>query len=157
MTAAAAVAPPRRELVSSFAANRLALAAVVLLAAIVLAALFAPVVSPQNPYNLAELEILDGKLEPGARSADGAVFILGTDEQGRDMLSAILYGLRISLGVGVISTVIALTLGMAVGLAAGYAGGWIDAVIMRIVDLQLSFPSILIALVLLAVLGQGVD
>src|SRR5688572_4841551 len=157
MTAAAAVAAPRRELVSSFAANRLALAAVVLLAAIVLAALFAPVVSPQNPYNLAELEILDGKLEPGARSADGAVFILGTDEQGRDMLSAILYGLRISLGVGVISTVIALTLGMAVGLAAGYAGGWIDAVIMRIVDLQLSFPSILIALVLLAVLGQGVD
>ena len=73
------------------------------------------------------------------------------------MLSAILYGLRISLGVGVISTLIALTLGMAIGLAAGYAGGWIDALIMRIVDLQLSFPSILIALVLLAVLGQGVD
>jgi peptide/nickel transport system permease protein len=73
------------------------------------------------------------------------------------MFSAILYGLRISLGVGVISTVLALTLGMAIGLAAGYAGGWVDALIMRIVDLQLSFPSILIALVLLAVLGQGVD
>ena len=156
MTAASAAAP-RRELLSSFARNRLALMALIALAAIVIAALFAPLVSPQNPYNLAELDILDGKLEPGAKNAAGDVFVLGTDEQGRDMLSAILYGLRISLGVGVISTVIALTLGMAIGLAAGYAGGWIDAVIMRIVDLQLSFPSILIALVLLAVLGQGVD
>jgi peptide/nickel transport system permease protein len=135
----------------------MALFALVLLAAIVLAAVLAPVISPQNPYNLAELDILDAKLSPGATSVDGKTFLLGSDEQGRDMLSAILYGLRISLGVGVISTLIALTLGMAIGLAAGYAGGWVDAVIMRIVDLQLSFPSILIALVLLAVLGQGVD
>jgi peptide/nickel transport system permease protein len=148
---------PTRELIPSFVRNRLALVALILLAAIVLAALLAPVISPQNPYNLAELDILDAKLEPGAKSVDGKTFILGTDEQGRDMLSAILYGLRISLGVGVISTLIALTLGMTIGLAAGYAGGWVDAVIMRIVDLQLSFPSILIALVLLAVLGQGVD
>jgi peptide/nickel transport system permease protein len=150
-------AAPTRELIPSFVRNRLALVALILLAAIVLAALLAPVISPQNPYNLAELDILDAKLEPGAKSVDGKTFILGTDEQGRDMLSAILYGLRISLGVGVISTLIALTLGMTIGLAAGYAGGWVDAVIMRIVDLQLSFPSILIALVLLAVLGQGVD
>ncbi|MEA2963557.1 MAG: peptide/nickel transport system permease protein [Alphaproteobacteria bacterium] len=135
----------------------MALFALVLLAAIVLAAVLAPVISPQNPYNLAELDILDAKLPPGTTSVDGKTFLLGSDEQGRDMLSAILYGLRISLGVGVISTLIALTLGMAIGLAAGYAGGWVDAVIMRIVDLQLSFPSILIALVLLAVLGQGVD
>jgi peptide/nickel transport system permease protein len=148
---------PTRELIPSFVRNRLALVALILLAAIVLAALLGPVISPQNPYNLAELDILDAKLEPGAKSVDGKTFILGTDEQGRDMLSAILYGLRISLGVGVISTLIALTLGMTIGLAAGYAGGWVDAVIMRIVDLQLSFPSILIALVLLAVLGQGVD
>jgi peptide/nickel transport system permease protein len=150
-------AAPTRELIPSFVRNRLALVALILLAAIVLAALLAPVISPQNPYNLAELDILDAKLEPGAKNVDGKTFILGTDEQGRDMLSAILYGLRISLGVGVISTLIALTLGMTIGLAAGYAGGWVDAVIMRIVDLQLSFPSILIALVLLAVLGQGVD
>jgi peptide/nickel transport system permease protein len=150
-------AAPTRELIPSFVRNRLALLALILLAAIVVAALLAPVISPQNPYNLAELDILDAKLEPGAKSVDGKTFILGTDEQGRDMLSAILYGLRISLGVGVISTLIALTLGMTIGLAAGYAGGWVDAVIMRIVDLQLSFPSILIALVLLAVLGQGVD
>jgi peptide/nickel transport system permease protein len=148
---------PRRELVASFARDRLALAALVLLCAIILAAVFAPVLSPQNPYNLAELDIMDSKMAPGMQGADGRHHWLGTDEQGRDMFSAILYGLRISLGVGVISTVLALTLGMAIGLAAGYAGGWIDALIMRIVDLQLSFPSILIALVLLAVLGQGVD
>jgi peptide/nickel transport system permease protein len=154
---AAAAAAPSRELFASFARDRIALVALVILAAIVLAAVLAPVISPQNPYNLAELDIMDSKLEPGAKSVDGNTFVLGTDEQGRDMLSAILYGLRISLGVGIVSTAIALTLGMIVGLAAGYAGGWVDALVMRIVDLQLSFPSILIALVLLALLGQGVD
>jgi peptide/nickel transport system permease protein len=84
-------------------------------------------------------------------------FWLGTDDQGRDMLSGILYGLRISLGVGGLSTFIALAIGMVVGLVAAYAGGWVDALVMRLVDLQLSFPAILIALVLLAVTGQGVD
>ena len=148
---------PSRELFASFARNRLALIAIIVLGAIVLAALFAPAISPQNPYNLSELDILDSKLAPGGKSTDGKTFWLGTDEQGRDMYSAILYGLRISLGVGVISTLLALTLGTAIGLLSGYAGGWVDAMIMRVVDLQLSFPSILIALVLLAVLGQGVD
>jgi peptide/nickel transport system permease protein len=148
---------PGRELVSSFMRSRIALVALVLLAAIVIAAVSAPVIAPQNPYDLAVLDILDSKLAPGAKSIDGKTFWLGTDDQGRDILSGILYGLRISLGVGVISTVLALAIGLFVGLAAGYAGGWVDAVIMRIVDLQLSFPSILIALVLLAVLGQGVD
>jgi peptide/nickel transport system permease protein len=148
---------PGRELVASFMRSRIALVALVLLAAIVVAAVSAPVIAPQNPYDLAVLDILDSKLAPGAKSVDGKTFWLGTDDQGRDILSGILYGLRISLGVGVISTVLALAIGLFVGLAAGYAGGWVDAVIMRIVDLQLSFPSILIALVLLAVLGQGVD
>lgn len=133
------------------------MAALVVLALILFVALSAPVISPQNPYSLAQLDILDSKLEPGARSASGMTFWLGTDDQGRDMLSAIFYGLRISLGVGVVSTFVALTIGMAVGLIAAYAGGWVDGAIMRLVDLQLSFPSILIALVLLAVLGQGVD
>jgi peptide/nickel transport system permease protein len=150
-------AAPKRDLLASFARSRLAFAALIALAVIIMCAVFAPIISPQNPYNLAELDIMDAKLAPGEHSADGRAYLLGTDEQGRDMLSAILYGLRISLGVGVISTVLALTLGMAIGLAAGYAGGWVDALVMRIVDLQLSFPSILIALVLLAVLGQGVD
>jgi peptide/nickel transport system permease protein len=154
---AVSASAPRRELVASFMRSRIAFMALVLLGIIVLAAVFAPVIAPQNPYDLAVLDIMDSKLAPGAKSIDGKTFWLGTDDQGRDILSGILYGLRISLGVGVISTVLALSIGLFIGLAAGYAGGWLDALIMRIVDLQLSFPSILIALVLLAVLGQGVD
>jgi peptide/nickel transport system permease protein len=146
-----------REFSSSFARDRIAIGALIALGIILLAAVCAPLVSPQNPYNLAELDILDSKLAPGAKGGAGYTFWLGTDEQGRDMYSAILYGLRISLGVGALSTIIALTIGMAVGLIAAYAGGWLDALIMRLVDLQLSFPAILIALILLAVVGQGVD
>jgi len=98
------------------------------------------------------------KLPPGEQSSStGKTYWLGTDDQGRDMLSGIFYGLRISLVVGVSSTVIALAIGLAMGLAAAYFGGWVDALIMRIADIQLSFPGILIALILLAVLGQGID
>jgi peptide/nickel transport system permease protein len=147
----------RNDILASFARSRLALAGLVVLCILILAAVFANLITFQNPYDLAQLDIMDAKLPPGATSADGHVYWLGTDEQGRDMLAGILYGLRISLGVGVISTTLALTIGMAIGLIAGYAGGWIDAAIMRVVDLQLSFPAILIALVLLAVMGQGVD
>ena len=157
MSSALTTPSPLREFAARFAEDRIALGAFILFCLILATAVFAPLVSPQNPYNLAQLDILDSKLEPGARGLDGMTFWLGTDDQGRDMLSAILYGLRISLGVGAVSTLAALAIGMAVGLIAGYAGGWLDALIMRIVDLQLSFPSILIALVLLAVLGQGVD
>jgi peptide/nickel transport system permease protein len=140
-----------------FARDRIAVAALVVLCTVLLAAIGAPLVSPQDPYNLAQLDILDSKLAPGARAGAGFTFWLGSDDQGRDMSSAILYGLRISLGVGVVSTLFALAIGMAVGLLSAYAGGWIDNLIMRLVDLQLSFPSILIALILLAVVGQGVD
>jgi peptide/nickel transport system permease protein len=142
---------------AGFARDRIAVTALVVLAVILLAALFAPWVTPQNPYNLAQLDIMDSKLAPGIKAGAGFTFWLGSDEQGRDMYSAILYGLRISLGVGALSTVIALALGMAIGLVSAYAGGWLDSLIMRLVDLQLSFPAILIALVLLAVMGQGVD
>jgi peptide/nickel transport system permease protein len=140
-----------------FARDRIAAGAAIALLLILLAAVFAPWISPQNPYNLAELDILDSRLAPGSKAGAGFTFWLGSDEQGRDMLSAILHGLRISLGVGVAATLIALALGTAVGLVSAYAGGWLDAAVMRLVDLQLSFPSILIALVLLAVAGQGVD
>ena len=146
-----------REFAAAFARDRIAVAALAVLALVLVAAVAAPLLSPQNPYDLAQLDILDAKLAPGARSANGMTFWLGTDDQGRDMLSGILYGLRISVGVGVLSTAVALTIGMATGLVAAYAGGWTDGLIMRLVDLQLSFPSILIALVLLAALGPGVD
>ena len=148
---------PLRRLSAGFARDRIATGALIALSVILLAAVFAPWITPQNPYNLAQLDILDSKLAPGMKATAGFTFWMGSDEQGRDMLSAILYGLRISLGVGVMSTLVALAIGMAVGLVAAYAGGWLDNLIMRLVDLQLSFPAILIALVLLAVLGQGVD
>ena len=148
---------PLREFTASFAHDRIAIGALGALAVILFAALFAPLIAPQNPYDLAQLDILDSKLAPGSKGGAGFTFWLGTDEQGRDMLSAILYGLRISLGVGALSTVVALAIGMAVGLVSAYAGGWVDGLIMRLVDLQLSFPAILIALILLAVVGQGVD
>jgi peptide/nickel transport system permease protein len=153
----AAASSPLREFATGYARSRVAVAALVVLLVILAVALGAPLISPQNPYDLAQLDILDSKLAPGAKNVTGATFLLGTDDQGRDMLSAIFHGLRISLGVGVLSTVVALGLGIVVGLVAAYIGGWTDALIMRVVDLQLSFPAILIALILLAILGQGVD
>ena len=148
---------PVRRIAADFAESRLALVGLATLIVILIVAIGAPLISPQNPYNLAQLDIMDSKLAPGSQSLDGMTFWLGSDDQGRDMLSAIFYGLRISLGVGTLATVCALAIGLAVGLVAAWFGGWVEAVIMRLVDLQLSFPSILIALVLLAVLGQGVD
>ncbi len=148
---------PARELTAGYARDRIALSALWVLCALLLAALAAPWITPQDPYDLAQLDILDARLAPGEASSAGYTYWLGSDGQGRDMLSAILHGLRISLGVGVLSTLAALALGLAVGLAAARASGWIDALIMRIVDLQLSFPSILVALILLALTGQGVD
>ena len=127
------------------------------LAALALAALCAPLLAPQNPYDLAQLEILDARLPPGSVGVTGLTYWLGTDEQGRDLWSAVLYGLRVSLLVAGMATLAALALGTALGLAAGYVGGRTGAFIMRIVDLQLSFPAVLIALILLAVLGVGLD
>lgn len=155
--AAAVVESPFKRIASDFAASRLALAGLAVFVLILIVALGAPLISPQNPYDLAELDILDSKLAPGGRSANGLTFWLGSDDQGRDMLSAIFYGLRISLGVGAVSTLAALAIGLTAGLTAAWFGGRIDAVIMRLVDIQLSFPAILIALILLAALGQGVD
>src|SRR6185436_7280564 len=104
---------------------------------------------------LAQLDVMDSKLPPGSPAPNGGTYWLGTDDQGRDMLSAIFYGLRISLAVGVISTVLALVIGLAAGLTAAYVGGRVEQLIMRIVDIQLSFPSILIALILIAVLARA--
>ncbi|MEP6941643.1 MAG: ABC transporter permease [Betaproteobacteria bacterium] len=146
---------PLRRIVADFVSNPVAVFGVALLALIVAVAIAAPFISPQNPYDLAQLDVMESRLPPGATSATGATFWLGTDDQGRDMLSAIFYGLRISLAVGVCSTIIALAIGLTMGLTAAYAGGRTESLIMRIADIQLSFPAILIALILLAVLGQG--
>ncbi len=154
----ARVQTPFRRFLSDFFESRVATFACVMLAVIVFIALFAPLISPQNPYDLAVVDVMNARLEPGEQSwAGDLTFVLGSDGAGRDMLSAIFYGLRISLGVGVMSGIIAMIIGMAVGLMAAYFGGRTDTVIMRIVDLQLSFPAILIALVLIAILGKGVD
>lgn len=143
--------------VRNFFSSKIAAFGFILLALIVLAAIFAPWLSPQNPYDLSRLDVMDSRMAPGEKSVDGSVtFLLGTDEQGRDMLSAILYGIRISVMVGVVSTVIALVLGLSLGLLAGYSGGRLESFIMRVADIQLSFPPILIALILLALTGQGV-
>lgn len=151
------VQTPFRLLCSSFLESRVAAGALITLIVIILVAVFAPLIAPQNPYDLAQVSVLDSRQPPGTQSADGYTFWLGTDGAGRDLWSAILYGLRISLSVGVMSGVIALTIGATIGLFAAYAGGRIDALIMRVVDIQLSFPAILIALMLLAVFGKGVD
>jgi len=146
---------PLRRIWRDFIDNPIAVAGLAMLVVIVLVAILAPVISPQNPYDLAQIDVLDSKLPPGGKSASGMTFWLGTDDQGRDMLSAIFYGLRISLIVGASSTALALVIGLTLGLLAAYVGGRVDGLIMRIVDIQLSFPSILIALILIAVLGQG--
>ena len=148
---------PWRQLAADFFASKLATLGLVLLALVVFVAIFAPWISPQNPYDLGSLDIMDAKLPPGSAGISGTTYLLGTDSQARDLLSAIFYGLRTSLTVGCVSVVAAFVIGVAVGLMAAYFGGRTDAVLMRIVDIQLSFPSILVALILLAVLGKGVD
>ncbi|OZI33689.1 peptide ABC transporter permease [Bordetella genomosp. 5] len=155
---AAAARSPWRQFAADFCASKLALFGLVLLVFTVGAALLAPWIAPQNPYDLGSLDILDAKLPPGEKSGDGTMtYWLGTDGQARDVLSAILYGMRTSLMVGAISVLAAFLIGTSVGLIAAYFGGRIDALLMRIVDIQLSFPAILVALVLLAILGKGVD
>jgi len=148
---------PLARFASEFLESRVAMAATALLGLIVLAAVSAPLIAPQDPYDLAQVSVLDSRLPPGSAGLDGWIFWLGTDGAGRDLVSAILYGLRISLSVGVISGFVALLAGTAIGLVAAYAGGRTESLIMRVVDLQLSFPAALVALMLLAILGKGVD
>lgn len=154
------VQPPERpaaRIIRDFARSPLALFGLALLLVIVLAALLAPWITPQNPYDLRSLSIMDSRLAPGEVGFSGVSFWLGSDGQGRDMFSAILYGLRISLMVGVIACTSALLIGLTLGLVAAYFGGRTDTVIMRLVDLHLSFPPILVALILLAILGRGLE
>jgi peptide/nickel transport system permease protein len=147
---------PFRRLAGDFIQSRMAATGFVVMCLILLCAVIAPLISPQNPYDLAQIDIMDSSQPPGSQSADGLTFWLGTDDQGRDILSGIMYGLRISLMVGAGSAILAGIVGSTLGLVAAYAGGWVESAIMRLVDLQLSFPSMLVALMILAILGKGV-
>ena len=148
---------PFRRFARSFFEDRLATFGLCLFALIVLLALAAPLIAPQNPYDLASVDVMDSRLPPGDVAGEGFTMWLGSDGGGRDLLSGILYGLRISLMVGAFSGILAAGVGMAIGLIAAYAGGRTENIIMRIVDLQLSLPSVLVALILVAGLGKGVD
>ncbi|WP_299820213.1 ABC transporter permease [uncultured Jannaschia sp.] len=149
--------PQRRAMLRKLRRRPSVRGALLTLAAIVLAGLLLPFLAPQDPYDLNAFSVMDNLLPPGGESFEGQVFLLGTDSQGRDMLSAILYGLRVSLLVGLISTSIAMIIGICVGLVAAVMGGRIETLLMRFVDFVLGFPSILVALVLLAMIGRGVD
>ncbi|MBV9428434.1 MAG: ABC transporter permease [Bradyrhizobiaceae bacterium] len=136
------------DIVYSLLHSRVTLVAAAVTVTIVLAAVFAPWIAPHDPFDLRQLSLLDSHLPP-AWAADGdRRFLLGTDDQGRDVLSAILYGTRISLSVGLLSVALAAVVGIALGLVAGYAGGALDSIIMRAADVQLTFPAILIALLI---------
>lgn len=140
----------QNDTVQEFIEDRLAVAGMGVLLLFILLAAYPRIIAPQNPYDLATLDLEDSYRPPGGK------FILGTDDQGRDIFSAILYGLRISLFVGVVSTALSAVIGMAAGLLAGYSGKWIERLIMRLADIQLSLPVFLVALVIMAVWGQGV-
>ena len=140
---------------SEFRESRIAVAALVVVVLMIGVALLAPLIAPQNPYDLANLALSDARRPPGHVGSGGYAHWLGTDAQGRDLLSAILYGLRISLQMGLVAGAIAFSIGVTLGIAAAYLGGRREAFIMRVIDLQLAFPAILLALVISAMLGQG--
>jgi len=141
---------------SDFRQSWVAIGALIVIVTLLLLSFGAPLVAPQDPYDMAMLDWLDAFLRPGTEGTGGYVHVLGTDNAGRDMLSAIFYGLRTSFTIGLTAGALALTIGVTVGLTAAYFGGRIESFLMRIIDLQLSMPAILLALVLVALLGQGV-
>ncbi len=146
---------PVREFWRAFSRNKVAVIALAVVTIIALLAIFAPWITPQDPYDLKSLVLRDARRPPGYVGAGGMHYLLGSDSQGRDLLSAIIYGLRISLEMGLIAGAIAFSLGAVVGCFAAYLGGRTETFIMRLVDVQLSFPAILLAFVVAAVLGQG--
>ncbi|WP_209542251.1 ABC transporter permease [Variovorax sp. 1615] len=135
----------------SFRSSPVAMAAALVALACLLAAVFAGWVSPHDPFDLTRLELLDARLPPAWAPEGSANYPLGTDDQGRDMLSAVIHGLRISLVVGLASVAVSAVVGVALGLLAGFAGGWVDALLMRVCDVMLSFPPILTALLIAGV------
>ncbi len=144
------------DLFFAFRSSPIAIASFIVSVVMIGAAVLAPLISTQNPFNPAELNLMEGMTKPGvANEFTGKSFVFGTDPQGRDMYSAVLYGTRVSLLVGAASVLFSATIGVFLGLLAGYIGGRTEAVIMRIADIQLSFPAILIALLVFGV-ARGV-
>ena len=135
----------------SFRNSPTAIAAAVIAFICIFCAVFAPWVAPHNPFDLATLELANARLPPAWSEGGSRDFFLGTDDQGRDILSALMYGARISLAVGFASVVLSVVIGVAFGLAAGFLGGWVDSVLMRLCDVMLSFPAILVALLIAGV------
>jgi peptide/nickel transport system permease protein len=135
----------------SFRTSPTAMVAALIAFVCVFCALFAPWVAPHNPFDLTTLELSNARLPPAWSEGGSARFFLGTDDQGRDILSALMYGARISLAVGVASVLLSVLVGVALGLLAGFRGGWLDAVLMRMCDVMLSFPAILVALLIAGV------
>lgn len=161
-TSALAAAPPvprgalarllDSDLFHSFIRSPITVLSALVVLAILVAALLAPVIAPQNPFDPATLNLMDGFTRPmQANEFTGNVYWLGTDAQGRDLFSAILYGSRVSILVGFAAVAFAAVLGITLGLVAGYRGGWVDSLIMRVADVQLSFPAILVALLIFGV------
>ena len=142
---------------SIFSGHPIAIAGLIGFVIFVLTALLAPWIAPQNPYDLMVLDIMDGLLPPLSKLGNGDTAWLGTDALGRDILSAVMYGLRLSLFVAFVAVSIGTTIGVILGLLAATKGGWVESVIMRAVDLKVSFPGILLALMMLAIFGTGVD
>ena len=144
------------DLAYQFARSPVAILSVVVVAILILGAVFAPLIAPQNPFDPKSLNLMNGFTAPMTpNSFTGEAFVLGTDDQGRDVFSTILYGMRISLFVGVAAVTFAMILGITLGLLAGYLGGWTETVIMRVADVQLTFPSILIAMLIFGI-AKGV-
>ncbi|MGI9335342.1 MAG: ABC transporter permease [Gammaproteobacteria bacterium] len=154
MLGSGAAAGADSELWWSLKKHPLALSAMLLLVVIVVASLAAPLIAPQNPYDLAALNLDNAELPPLWQVGGRLPYLLGTDTQGRDMLSAILYGSRISLIIGLASVLLSMSVGLSLGLVAGYFGGFLDNVLMRIGDILLSIPTILIAILVSAVFRE---
>lgn len=140
----------------NFKSNPLAMLGAAIIAVFLFLSVFGPLLAPQDPYDLKQLS-LDNAFRPPAWLGGESSFVLGTDQQGRDLFSGIVYGVRISMFVGIAATVLSLAIGMFFGLVAGYRGGWVDSLIMRIADVQLSFPAMLIALFIMVAFGRGID
>ncbi|MBS0339965.1 MAG: ABC transporter permease [Proteobacteria bacterium] len=135
----------------SFRTSPVAIGAAVIGAICLVCAVFAPWIAPHNPYDLSTLELSDARLPPAWYPEGSSKYLLGTDEQGRDIVSTLMYGSRISLVVGVASVLLSMFMGVALGLIAGFRGGWVDAFLMRLCDVMLSFPAILVALLIAGV------